>query len=672
MGLQSAVERVFDSDGPLAGLVESFQPRRGQVRMALEVARTLECGGTLVAEAGTGVGKTFAYLVPALLSGHRVILSTATKALQDQLFGRDIPRLLSALGLPKRIALLKGRSSYLCLHRMATARQDPRAQELGAMRQLARIEEWSVSTRAGDLAELAALDEGSAVLGLVSSTRDNCLGSQCPKVGQCHVNLARAQALGADLVVINHHLFFADLNVRESGVAELLPSVQTVIFDEAHQLSDIGVQFLGRQLSTGQLTGFGRDVLVHGPRWAPGSANWHLLALDLDGAVKALRALFVVASPGATRLGWDAASPQGVSIDQWASTMHRLQTVVQEICHALTLFAESSLEISRLAQRGAQLVHLLQSYALPCEKGFVRWLDVGAQVRLVESPLDIADTMRAQIASGNAVGQANKSWIFTSATLGTDSAMSWFVKTCGLDTAHLLQVDSPFDYALQAAVAVPQDMPNPGDPTHSTAVATLVAKGASILRGRTLVLTTTLRAMRTIGAHLLSHFDGPNDVEVLVQGQASKRELLERFCAAAAPGARGCVMVASTSFWEGIDIGGDALQLLVIDKLPFAPPNDPLVEARSQQLKASGENAFKSLHLPQATIALRQGVGRLIRSETDRGVLVICDVRLAQMGYGHKMLAALPPMKRLNSEAQIFDALRSLTKPSTMGLPAPP
>jgi ATP-dependent DNA helicase DinG len=672
VGLQSAVERVFDAGGPLSSLVANFQPRSGQVRMALEVARTIEGGGTLVAEAGTGVGKTYAYLVPALLSGHRVLLSTATKALQDQLFGRDIPRLLAALGLPTRVALLKGRASYLCMHRLSTARQDPRSQELSAMRQLARIEEWSVDTRSGDLAELAAVDEGSAVLGLVSSTRENCLGSQCPKVAQCHVNLARREAMAADLVVINHHLFFADLNVRESGVAELLPSAQMVIFDEAHQLSDIGVQFLGRQLTTGQLTGFGRDMAIHGPRWALGTANWHLLALDLDGAIKALRVLLVDTSAGGVRLGWDTTSPQGISMDHWTSAMGRLEAVMLEIAHTLALLGESSLDLSKLAQRGAELLHLLQSYARPCEKGYVRWVDVGQQVRLVESPLDIAVAMRTQIAAGEALGGTKKSWIFTSATLGTDSAMSWFVQTCGLDAAQILQVGSPFDYALQAALAVPQDMPKPSDSSHSKAVASLVAKGAGVLGGRTLVLTTTLRAMRTIGEHLFSHFEGPKNVEVLVQGQASKRELLERFCAAAAPGARGCVMVASASFWEGIDIAGEALQLLVIDKLPFSPPDDPLMEARSQQLKASGKNAFHSLHLPQATIALKQGVGRLIRSETDRGVLVICDVRLTQMGYGRKMLDSLPPMKRLSSEAQLFDALRSLTKLSTTGLPDQP
>jgi ATP-dependent DNA helicase DinG len=279
--------------------------------------------------------------------------------------------------------------------------------------------------------------------------------------------------------------------------------------------------------------------------------------------------------------------------------------------------------------------------------------------------------MQDQIAAcgqllGHGQGQ-KKSWIFTSATLGTDRGMSWFVQTCGLEGAQLLQVGSPFDYAAQASVAVPQDMPLASDPAHSTAVAALVAKGAAILGGRTLVLVTTLRAMRAIGDLLCSHFFGSDSVQVLVQGQASKRELLERFCAAAAPGAKGCVMVASASFWEGIDISGDALQLLVIDKLPFSPPDDPLVQARSQQFKAIGKNAFQSLHLPQATIALKQGVGRLIRSETDRGVLVLCDVRLTQTGYGRKMLAALPPMKMLGSEVQLFDALHRLTKPSTKG-----
>lgn len=667
MEFLNAVSRVFDAHGPLGNLIENFKPRTGQTQMALEVARTVESGGVLVVEAGTGVGKTFAYLVPALLSGKTTLLSTATKALQDQLFRRDIPRLLSVLGLPVRVVLLKGRASYLCMHRMEQARSDPRAADLDAMRQLARIEQWALSTRTGDLAELPALDEGSSLIPLVTSSRENCLGAQCPRLGQCHVNQARREAMVADVVVINHHLFFADMNVRESGVAELLPSVQCVVFDEAHQLNEIGVQFLGRQLSTGQLTSLCRDLAVQGPQWARGLVNWNLLVLDLDRAISQLR--HIGGTPqGATRRRWAVDGPQGVAAHQWSAAMQGLHDVLNKAYDSLALVAQTHIELGKLQQRVSQVLEMVAHYCQPVDAGCVRWLELGTQVRLVESPLDVAATMRAHVGLNDAALVQRRSWIFTSATLGADAKMALFVGSCGLEGAQLMQVQSPFDYTAQASIFVPVGLPKPSDPAHAQAVAALAAQGAVLLNGRTLVLTTTLRAMRTIGDVLRRQFSQVGGIEVLVQGQTSKRELVERFCQGAEPGSGGFILVASASFWEGIDIPGDALQLLIIDKLPFSPPDDPLVQARSQQMEARGENAFKNFHLPHATIALRQGIGRLIRSETDRGVLVICDVRLVQMSYGKKMLSALPAMPVIATQDQFFDALRGLTKASTTAL----
>ena len=663
MQLQNAVSQVFDPHGPLATGVALFKQRLGQTRMALEVARTMEQGGALVVEAGTGVGKTFANLVPALLSGQRVLLSTATKALQDQLFRRDIPHLLKILGLPVRVALLKGRSSYLCLQRMESARQEPRAADLNAIRDLARIQTWAPTTGSGDLAELRGLDENSPVIPLVTSTRENCLGGQCPKAQQCHVNLARAQAMAADLVVINHHLFFADANVRESGVAELLPTVHCVVFDEAHQLNDIGVQFLGRQLSTGQLAGFSRDLSAQGPRWAAGVTNWALMVLDLDRAIHALRTVMGTAHGPAVRRRWDVDSPEGLDPQRWFAVINGLRQVLGGAVAALAAVADTAIELKKLGERATELEHTLASYAGPVEPDCVRWLEVGQQLRLIESPMDIAATMRPKVhAQDRQAGAGQRSWIFTSATLGADPSMAWFVKSCGLESAQLLQVQSPFDYAAQASLFVPPYLPKPSEQGHSNAMAELAIQGATALRGRTLVLTTTLRAMRAIGEVLALHFSTRGGVDVLVQGQASKRELVERFCQGDRDGARGCVLVGSASFWEGIDIAGDALQLLIIDKLPFSPPDDPLVEARVQQLEAQGDNAFRTFHLPQATIALKQGIGRLIRSETDRGVLVIGDVRLTQTGYGRKMLAALPSMPMLSTQAQFADALTALRR----------
>lgn len=663
MDLRLAVGRAFEPGGPLSDAVEAFFPRAGQTQMALEVAATMADGGVLVVEAGTGIGKTFAYLIPALLSGERVLLSTATKALQDQLFKRDIPRLMAVLGVASRVALLKGRSSYLCLHRLGEARQSVSPTDSRTSLQLAQVESWAHSTRDGDMAELDQLDDRSPVIPMVTSTRENCLGAKCPQIQSCHVNQARRVAMGADLVVVNHHLFFADLNVRESGVAELLPSVRSVVFDEAHQLSEIGVQFLGRQFSTGQVVSLAADVLRVGQQHARGFAQWDVLASDLQQAAQDLRQL------GGTRTGrlaWRDGLPHGVAREPWLDVTQDMLNVLGAAHNALAFVADVAPELVTLKDRVNVQRESLALFLSDAEPGFVRWVDVGQQIRMVHSPMDIAQAMQSRVLGVDGDETTGKSWIFTSATLGHDATLGLFLQSCGLESARVLQVQSPFDYLSNAAIYLPQDMPAPADPGHAEAVAQLVAQGASLLGGRTLVLTTTLRAMRSIGAVLRETLVGENYLQVLVQGEASKRELVERFCSADSHGQPGCVLVASASFWEGIDVPGDALQLLVIDKLPFAPPDDPLQEAKASQLQSMGKNAFKELHLPQAAVALKQGAGRLIRRETDRGVLVVCDVRLQQKSYGKKLLGALPAMRRLESADQWLEALEALTTSSTM------
>jgi ATP-dependent DNA helicase DinG len=625
--------------------------------MAAAVAEVMEAGGMLVVEAGTGVGKTYAYLVPALVSGLRVLLSTATKALQDQLFSRDIPHLRRVLGLSMRVALLKGRSSYLCLNRMESARQDWRMDERSALVHLARIETWSHATQTGDLAEVDALDENTPLLPLVTSTRENCLGARCPQASACFVNRARREALSADVVVINHHLFFADLNVRESGVAELLPSVHTVVFDEAHQLNEIGVQFLGRQLSTGQLSSLTRDLETMTQAHARGLADWGALASALEQSTEALQARFPE-SERIERMDWS------VTGARWPSLLQDVADALVSIGAALNLVAEMSPELQSLHARMMELAELVALFQQPVPSDAVRWLELGRQLRMLQSPLDVSRAMQERVLRpGGGVG-GNKSWVFTSATLGHDAQLSWMVDSCGLTGARVLRVPSPFNYAEQAALYVPKVFPKPGDAQHSYAVAELALQGAQILGGRTLVLTTTLRAMRAIGDALSRALQGRDDLAVLVQGNAPKRELLARFLQGRGE-QRGCVLVASATFWEGIDMPGDALQLLLIDKLPFTPPDDPVQQARSRELECRGKSPFKALHLPQAAVVLRQGAGRLIRRESDRGVLVVCDVRLNQMSYGRQLVTALPPMRRLLESQDFVEALEALTKPST-------
>ncbi len=676
MALQDQVRAAFTAGGVLERATEHFAPRSGQRDMAMAVAQTIEDGGALVVEAGTGVGKTFAYLVPALLSGARVMVSTATKALQDQLYARDLPRLVKALGLPVRTALLKGRSSYLCLHRMGLARHEI-GSDRHATRTLARVEEWAQATFTGDLAEIPGLDERSPIIPLVTSTRDNCLGSQCPKFKACHVSLARREALAADVVVVNHHLFFADLAVRESGMAELLPTVRVAIFDEAHQLNETGVQFLGQNVSTGQLLDFCRDLLAAGLTLARGLVDWQSLVGGVERATRELR-LVVGKQPPNARVRWKGVAPEGLPESDWTQALADLDAALALACLGLETVSEIAPDFVRLHERASMLAEQSLAFTRACAAGSVRWLDVGVQLRLVESPLDIATTVRKRLL-GQGVAphesevieqeRRQRSYIFTSATLGDDDKLSWFTQPCGLESAQVLQASSPFDYALQASVYVPRHLPQPKDAAHTLAVAHLASEAVRRLGGRTLVLTTTLRALKAIGEDMTESLDG-SGIAVLVQGSAPKNELVEHFRAAGQPMAStgpgaptvtpGCVLVASASFWEGIDVPGNALQMVIIDKLPFPPPGDPLVEARAQKLEAEGRSPFNDYFVPEAAVSLKQGAGRLIRRETDCGILVVCDTRLVQMGYGKRLLNALPPMRRIFTTEEFDSALDAL------------
>ena len=697
------VSEALGSAGPFARAQPGFTRRAQQIDMAVAVAQAIEAHSVVVVEAGTGVGKTFAYLVPALLSGERVVVSTATKALQDQLFGRDLPRVLQALGLPMRTAMLKGRSSYLCMQRLQATR---RAEPDGALHAagLAQIERWAQVTRSGDLAELALLDERSSLAALVSSTRDNCLGAECPQLDGCHVNQARRDAMNADIVVVNHHLLFADMAVREAGVAELLPRAGVVVVDEAHQLSDIGLQFLGQQWGSTGLRDLARDLVQLASPAALGMADWHGLAAQLQAC--ALRLLNLAKSAGAhNRYAWRATknvasaqaedgaanmddgwhwiqeppshapspgAPLGVDEGAWADALAAASHCLQDCAHALALAHQSTRSLGRLGERADALAALADVFAAPADAASVRWLDLTRDAFcLVESPPQVAAILRERLMRLPRAGASTDTaqalpnppataWIFTSATLGDEQSLRWFTEPCGLQDALSLRVASPFDYALQAALYVPADAPAPADSAHSPWVAQLAAGAASVLGGRTLVLTTTLRALRAVSDALRAELAGQPNLVVLVQGESPKRWLMERFRAGDAQGAPGCVLVATASFWEGFDVPGPSLQLVIIDKLPFPPPGDPLVDARMQTAESAGKNAFAHHAVPEAAVALRQGAGRLIRSETDRGILVVCDPRLVDKGYGKRLLRALPPMRRLEDAQGFRDAVAVL------------
>lgn len=648
--LVAAVARAFAADGPLAAHEPGFSPRPQQDLMAERIAQALQSRGTLVAEAGTGVGKTFAYLVPLLLWGQRALVSTATKSLQDQLFLRDLPRLADALRVPARLALLKGRASYLCRWRLQQAQTDGQLPDRFALRALNRVALWAQGTQSGDIAEIEGLDERSPVLPLVTSTRENCLGTDCPEYRNCHVMQARREAMAADLVVVNHHLFFADMALRDSGVAELLPTVDAAIFDEAHQLVEAGVQFLGTTLATGVALELGRDLLALGLQHARGLEPWADLQAGLERATRELR----LAAAGALRevrgtlkLRWEERA------DALATPLQALAEVARDAADAAARVAETAPDMPRLEQRARSLALLAARFVQDAAADQVRWIDLTPQqARLVESPLDIREMLTQQRAA------SPKAWIFTSATLGDDDALSWFTASTGLEDAERLRVGSPFDYPSHARVWVPAKLPLPNAAGHPAAVGALAARCASALGGRTFVLTTTLRVLPLVAEALQAQAAAlGRELTVLVQGSEPRRSLLQRF-----GDGRGCVLVGSASFWEGIDMPGDALQCVLIDKLPFPPPGDPLVEARVRQLREQGRNPFDDYFVAEAAVSLKQGAGRLIRTETDRGLLVICDPRVRQMGYGRRLLAALPPMGVIADEAQALDWLAMLAE----------
>ncbi|MGM9488417.1 ATP-dependent DNA helicase [Ideonella sp. YS5] len=649
-GLPLAVAQNFAADGPLARSDDHYIPREAQLQMADAVAHAIEEAGSLVVEAGTGVGKTFAYLVPVLVAGKRALVSTATKNLQDQLFFRDLPRLRDALGLPATIALLKGRSSYLCRHRLAQAREGAMLPDRLAVRALARIETWAQSTASGDIGELEGLDERSDVIPLVTSTRENCLGSECPEYHACHVMKARREAMAADIVVVNHHLFFADLALRDSGVAELLPTVDVAVFDEAHQMVEAGVQFLGHTLGTGQVIDFSRDLLAVGLQHARGLQPWNELSGACEKAARDLRLLAAgelhdVRSALVKRRWEEVARGDGLE--------PALQTLIESLKaagEAVQGVVETAPDFTRLQGRAAELAAMAARFQAEAPADHVRWVDLTpSQARLVETPLDIRAMLSQQRAA------ARRAWIFTSATLGDDDGLSWFSEAAGLEDATHLRVGSPFDYPAHARVYVPPRFPAPNEVGHNTMVGRAAAHCAAALGGRTFVLTTTLRAMKVVAEALTAELaELGRPLDVLVQGTAAKRALLSRFLQG------GCVLVGSQSFWEGIDVPGEALQCVLIDKLPFPPPNDPLVEARVRQLKSQGRDAFNDYFVAEAAISLKQGAGRLIRTETDHGLLVICDTRLRQARYGARLMRALPPMQPLETGEQALSWLRSL------------
>ena len=666
-----SVEAALSAGGEIAAALPGFVGRDGQRALAVAIGEAIADRGTLVAEAGTGIGKTFAYLVPSLLSGGMILISTGTRNLQDQLFRRDLPVVKDALKLGARVALLKGRSNYVCRYHLRRNLSEGRFESRADIAILHRIDRFAAISASGDRSEVPGVPEDSAAWSRATSTRENCLGQDCPDVSDCFLMKARQAAQDADVVVVNHHLLCADLALKDEGIGELLPTAQAIIFDEAHQLPEIATQFFGRSISSRQILDLSRDVLKGGLSEAPDAAEWIELTRAMELRLKQWRA----ALPTAGRFDRDRIA----RLHEFGTATSEVLRGVRSLREPLQRAAERGRELMRLAARALELERMLAAWqdavsgdsgaefevAAPLEPGAstsapasdrlpfsesVLWVEASASaLTLNATPLSLAEGFSKHRSAHP------RAWIFLSATLAVADDFSHFTSALGLGDARCERWGSPFDTRKNGVLYVPRNCGDPADPSFADRVADSVWPLIVANRGRAFVLCTSLRMVEQLASRLREKSSGSADpIEFLVQGQAARSELIARFRQGVAP-----VLLGSASFWEGVDVVGDQLSLVIIDKLPFAPPDDPVLRARSDALKRAGGDAFRSIQIPAAAMALKQGAGRLIRSEQDSGLLVICDERLVTKSYGKRFRESLPDMPLTRSDT---DALSWISR----------
>ncbi|WP_374106323.1 ATP-dependent DNA helicase [Janthinobacterium sp. NKUCC06_STL] len=643
------IERLFGAGGPLGPAVGSYKPRRSQTEMAKAIASAIDSQTTLIAEAGTGTGKTFAYLVPALMWGGKTIVSTGTKNLQDQLFLRDIPTVRAALQAPVSVALLKGRSNYVCHYHLERTLQNGRMTSRDDVGHLREISRFIKMTSSGDKAELAKVPENAMIWNLVTSTRDTCMGAECQYYQDCFVMKARKEAQQADVVVVNHHLFFADVALKDTGVAELLPSANTIIFDEAHQLPDTATLFFGNTVSTSQILELCRDVLAEGLAHARG-IDWAKTVMVVEKAARDLRLTF---PQDIVRLSL----PQIAPSSDFFPALDTLKDELDGMVAVLETQAERAETLEQCRVRGVELAQQLSGWKfdpkakVTAGEEAVFWVEAfSSSLQLHKTPLSIAPIFNNQREG------TPRSWIFTSATLAVKNDFKHFSEQMGLTGEPSHTWPSPFDYGQQGLLFVPQNLPQPNSLGYTDAVIDCALPIIEAAGGRTFFLCTTLRAVKRAAERLADEFKQRGlNFPLFVQGEKGRTELLDQFRAAG-----NGVLIGSQSFWEGVDVRGDALSLVIIDKLPFAPPDDPVLAARIEVMEKQGKNGFMHHSLPEAIINLKQGAGRLIRDEGDRGVLMICDPRLISKPYGKRIWQSLPPFKRTRDTAEVVEFFRNL------------
>ena len=681
---------IFGPDGPLHSALPDFKARWQQIRMAERVAAALERRETVVVEAGTGTGKTFAYLVPALLSGARVLISTGTRTLQDQLFSKDLPLVAAALGRPARIALLKGRTNYLCRYRLAqigpggeqlaldtspppattadtldsadsgTAADNVPDAPTTHTSMLARIQRWARTTRQGDLSEVRGLSDSHAVWPQVTSTRENCLGNRCPEISRCHVAIARRDALDADIVIVNHHLLLADLALKEDGFGDILGTADAVILDEAHQIPDLATQFFGANVSSRRIENLLKEAQTE--------ITAQLARVSFDSDAAAVIADISVAARGVEqarqrlasslppRAGRFSLSEMGSQVTESVDELSRsLQTLQSSVAN---LGDDSPL--AQLGERAGDVVLSLDRISAVDDMEGVRAVEITQRgFALSLMPFDISARFLSLI-------QARRcGWIFTSATLSLGEDFGHFTGRLGLSDSPTLKIESPFNYERQSLLYLPTGMPEPASSGYLSKVIETALPLIDAARGGAFVLFTSHRALAHGASLLRACWSGVTPYRLFVQGEAPRERLLKEF----REDGNG-VLLGTTSFWEGVDVKGEALRLVIIEKLPFASPDDPLVRARIDHLQATGGNAFRDYQLPEAALALKQGVGRLIRSEEDYGTVVICDPRMMGRGYGKVLLAALPAMTPTRDRDEALRFIRKHAPRSPLSNPA--
>ncbi|MFC1664868.1 ATP-dependent DNA helicase [Pseudomonadota bacterium] len=630
---------ILGQDGPFSAKLPSFKPRQVQQEMAAHIEGVLDSQGELIAESGTGTGKTYAYLVPALCSEKKILISTGTKHLQDQLYNKDLPLVVDVLGLSTSTALLKGRSNYLCRHRLERHAN----QSVDIARRFAKelyiLNSWAATTRSGDISEVAEVSDESSIWPSVTSTIDNCLGSKCGFYEKCHVNHARRRALDADIVIVNHHLFFADLALREDGFGQLLPGVEAVIFDEAHQLPHTAPQFLGWSLSSGQLLELCSDSLIAEAKEKSGVRDLSLCIAKMENGVAQLRLEF-------------GASVRKVAVAQLleekgiSAKLLEFEKICSDLLETLESAAIAGEELTQCWQRAGVFLERLNLLISNESEDRVQWMETSKRgFTFHTTPLDVGEPFRRHIDS------QNKAWIFTSATLAVGENFTHFQQQMGLDHAECVRWASPFNYVDQALLYLPEGLPSPAAKNFVNKVVQAALPLIEASKGRTFMLFTSHRALQ-IAAEMLS---GRIEYPILVQGSTPRTELLQRF-----KDLGNAVLLGTSSFWEGVDVQGQSLTTVIIDKLPFAMPDDPVMRAKLASIEEKGQNPFMEYQVPEAVITLNQGVGRLIRDNDDWGVMMICDPRLLTKGYGKVFINSLPPMKRTQKLNEVTAFLQSI------------